>query len=251
MKKILGFALIAVLFVAPFEGFSKKKKCVAPVTKTVNVDSIALDNALMIGDYETAIVFSHRILAKDPQNIQNLSSLAKLYFHAQKFELSINTCNQIVLRDSMNMPAMELAALSFKQLKNNEAAMNLYFDMSKRFNNPSFLYQIAVLYFEAKNLDNCLKVLGEIAKDTTATNFTIDMTRKNAAGKFLKEKINLLAAVHNIAGFIALEQKQLPQAKAYFEKALAIEPSFVLAENNLKEVLNLSKEGPSPKKDQK
>ena len=46
-----------------------------------------------------------------------------------------------------------------------------------------------------------------------------------------------MAAALNILGFVSLEKEKYPEAKKYFSNALAIQPNFILAENNLMEVI--------------
>ena len=75
------------------------------------------------------------------------------------------------------------------------------------------------------------------------------MSRENAVGKVIQEEINLIAAALNILGVVSLEKENYPEAKKYFSNALAIQPNFILAENNLKEVVK-KKEKAEAKKEE-
>jgi len=239
MKKAsIIFSLFFLITSVALAGKKKSgKQCCKPkVEKQVNSDSIAQILALKMGDYQTAIVFSYKALAQDPNNLTELINLAKLYYKSGQFELAINSCNQIIQNDTMSIVGMELAALSFKNLKNFSAASQLYLEMHKRFSNPKYLYDLASIQFENKKYDDCLNTISAIVNAEESINKSIGMTRQNAMGQFINEEINLVAASLNMAGFVTLQQENLKNAEAYFQKALQVQPSFVLAENNLKEV---------------
>ncbi len=240
MKKasiILSFLILITSVAQAGKKNKNGKQCCKPkMEQQVNLDSLAQSLALKMGDYQTAIVFSYKALAEDPNNLTELTNLAKLYYKSGQFELAINTCNQILQKDSLSVVGMELAALSFKNLKNFNAASQLYIEMHKRFSNPKYLYDLASIQFENKKYDDCLKTISAIVNAKESKNKSIGMTRQNAMGQFINEEINLVAASLNMAGFVALQQENLKNAEAYFQKALQIQPSFVLAENNLKEV---------------
>ncbi len=253
MKNLILITLALISF--SVEAGNKKKKCEDKCTKPIivsNEDSIAKQLAINLGDFNTAIIYTYKELAKDPSNIDKTFELAKLYFRANQFELSINTCGAILQLDSLNKNAMELAALNFRGLKDDVSAANTYLMLAKRFNNPTYLYQAATTLFEAKKYDDCLKTVNAILANKEAANLNVQMSRVNVANQLVKEEINLVAAAHNISGFIALQAKDAKNARGHFSKALAIEPGFVLAENNLKEVLvletELQKPIPEPKK---
>lgn len=239
MKKAsIIFSLLFLITSVALAGKKKNgKQCCKPkVEQQVNSDSIAQSLAIKMGDYQTAIVFSYKALAEDPNNLNELTNLAKLYYKSGQFELAINTCDQIIQNDSLSVVGMELAAMSFKNLKNFNAASQLYIEMHKRFSNPKYLYDLASIQFENKKYDDCLKTISAIVNTEASIKQSIGMTRQNAMGQLINEEINLVAASLNMAGFVALQQENLKDAEAYFQKALQIQPSFVLAENNLKEV---------------
>ena len=139
MKNLI--LIIIAVFSFSAEARNKKKKCEAKCTKpsvVFNEDSIAKQLAINLGDFNTAIVYSIKELASDPSSIDKTFELAKLYFRANKFELSLNTCGAVLQLDSLNKNAMELAALNFKGLKNDISAANTYLMLAKRFNNPTY-----------------------------------------------------------------------------------------------------------------
>jgi Tfp pilus assembly protein PilF len=67
----------------------------------------------------------------------------------------------------------------------------------------------------------------------------------------IKEEINLIAAALNILGVVSLEKENYTEAKKYFSNALAIQPNFILAENNLKEVVKKEEKAETEKEESK
>ena len=132
---------------------------------------------------------------------------------------------------------MELAALNLVGLKANNKAVDLYKKMATKFNNPAYLYQAALIQYEAKRLEDCVISINTLLSDSLAQEQKIVMSRKNTLGQTLKEEVNLIAAALNVLGFVSLEKEIFTEAKKYFSNALAIQPNFILEENNLKEVV--------------
>jgi tetratricopeptide (TPR) repeat protein len=253
MSKRFNFLLFIVPLLV-FQSSCQKKlhledNSSAGVYSEANIDSIAQQIAIFYGDYDKAITFGYRSVAKDPDNLGKLFVLARMHYFASHFEISVKICADILSKDSLSQNAMELAALSFVGLKSYDNAINLYKSTGVKFSNPVFLYKAAVIEFESEKLDECLNTLNAALQDSSITRRKIGITRVNAANQSIVEEINLLAGTYNLAGYVALTKGMLPQAKDYFTKALAIEPSFVLAENNLKEVLK--KEGEEKKEGKK
>ena len=230
-----------LLLVALSASAHKRKKNIAPVKETQpkeNIDSLAQQIAISFGDYDKAITFGYRLLAQDPGNVNKVFHLAQLYYAAKNYEMSLNFCTIVANNDSLNnQSAMELAALNLVGLKANDKAVELYKVMASKFNSPNYLYQASIIEFETKKMDDCIATLNTVLKDSLAVDQKIAMSRKNAVGKVIKEDVGLIAAALNILGFVSLEKENYPEAKKYFSNALAIQPNFILAENNLKEVI--------------
>lgn len=176
--------------------------------------------------------------------------LAQLYYAAKNYEISFRFSSIVANKDSLKkQSAMELAALNLLGLKANDKAVVLYKAMATEFNNPSYLYEASVLEYQAKKIEDCIATLNTVLKDTTAQKQTIEMTRENTVGKVIKEEINLIAASLNILGVVSLEKENYSEAKKYFSNALAIQPNFILAENNLKDVVKKEEKGKSKKEE--
>ncbi len=249
--KIL-IVLYFILLAPSFSVFAQKKnkKEVSNIPATLNIDSVAQQIAINFGDYDKAITFGYRLLAKDFNNVNKFFDLAELYYAAKNYEISLNFCTSIANNDSLNsQKAMELAALNLVGLKANDKAVELYKEMASKFNSPIYLYQASIIEFETKKMDDCITTLNTVLNDTLAVNQKVSITRKNAVGKIIKEEVSLIAAALNILGFVSFEKANYIEAKQYFSSSLEIEPNFILAENNLKEVLKKEEENRTEKEE--
>lgn len=196
-------------------------------------DSIAMQLAIKNKDYQTAASLSYQLMVNDQKNIGKLYQLARIYYAAKQFDLTINTCGQILSIDSLNQESLVLAASSFSNLKQFSNALVTYQRLYEVSKDPNYLYQMALIQFENKQPEECLKVLSAIVNDTTSNSRMIDLSSVNEEGKNVKQSIPLNAAAYNIVGFIYSEKKDFKGARKYYGEALKISPKFNLAKNNL------------------
>jgi len=82
MKKVSLIVLVLLVSGLSIEAAVKKNKNkeAVYVQPQVNIDSVAQQIALNFGDYDKAITFGYRILAKDPNNLKYIGTVL-LYKH--------------------------------------------------------------------------------------------------------------------------------------------------------------------------
>jgi len=240
MKKtsIICTLLLVVAFSASGQKRKKNTEPVKEVQTPVNIDSVAKQIAISFDDYDKAITFGYRLLAQDPGNVNKVFDLAQLYYAAKNYEMSLRFSTIVANNDSLNnQSALELAALNLVGLKANDKAVKLYKEMASKLKSPIYLYQASIIEFEINKMDDCIATLNTVLNDSLAVEQKVAMSRKNALGKVIKEEVSLIAAALNILGFVSLQKENYTEAKKYFSNALVIHPNFILAENNLQEVL--------------
>lgn len=110
MINISQLVALALLVSVPSIAFAKKKGKDAlkihKIEPVINTDSIAKGLALNVRDYQTAIVYSYNLLAKNPTDSALQYEIAKLYFLNKQYQLSINSCMSILANDSLNAQAL-------------------------------------------------------------------------------------------------------------------------------------------------
>ena len=178
MKKVSLIVLVLLVSSLSIEAAFKKNinKEASQVQPQVSIDSLAQQIALNFGDYDKAITFGYRILAKDPNNLDKVYALAQLYYQAQNFNMSLKFCAIIANKDSVDQNAMQLAALNLVALKAPDKAVDLYKGMAAKFNNTNYLYQASVIEFEAKKFDACITTITALLKDSLSMHQKIVMS---------------------------------------------------------------------------
>lgn len=191
-------------------------------------EKIIYQLGLKYGDVNVARTALYKMLVMNPQNISLLDSLAYLYYDYQRHTSCILVCMDLLKINPDHLPALEMSAISYENLGLKDKALQNYETIYLKQNNYYTLYKIASLqldlarYVESMtNVDILLK-----NQETVEAKITIN----TAQGP---REIALRAAVYNLKGLIESSQEQKEAAKASFNEALAIEPEFTLAKNNL------------------
>ncbi|CAN5323673.1 hypothetical protein BH09BAC1_BH09BAC1_10300 [soil metagenome] len=197
----------------------------------VSTNKTIYTKALEYGDYNTAIVAAHTILANSPADYHYMDSLVGLYYASGNMLAAVNIGNDILTAAPQNVNVRQMVANSQLGLGiYGEAALNFQ-DLYTRTKDLFFLYNVATTQFNMKNYTECAATLDNILK-AEGNMDKIPLT--GADGK--TQEIPIKAAAYNIKGAIAVEVKNNAVAKQNFEEALKIAPDFSLAKKNLAEL---------------
>ncbi len=221
-----------LLFAAAAFGFmplaAEAQKNTSAGNNIVTTNKTIYAKAVEFGDFNTAIVAAHTILANSPNDYHYLDSLVSLYSANGNLVAAVNVGNTILDAAPQNTTVRELVANSLVGLGMNGEAIVHYNDLYSRTSNIIYLYNIATTEFSMKNYTDCGLTVERILKaDGNLTKVAIN----GADGK--TQDIPVKAAAYNIKGAIAVEVNNTIIAKASFEEALKIAPEFSLAKSNL------------------
>jgi tetratricopeptide (TPR) repeat protein len=125
-------------------------------------------------------------------------------------------------KDTLVLETMATLALAKQDLQNAVLYQQKLFELTK---NPIYQYQMIVSYTDMGNLEQARKIAEEMLNDSGYANRTIPIQINE--NQF--QNVHIHAAAYNVLGFYAFRQNQFQKAKMYFEKALKIQPDFVLA----------------------
>ena len=224
-KHYLALATVLLISSSCFAQKNTQSNNIVTTSKTIYA------KALEYGDYNTAIVAAHTILANSPADYYYMDSLVSLYYTVGNYQAAANVGNDILNAAPQNVPVRELVANSQVMLGQQGLAVLNYEDLYDRTNDVFYLYNIATTQFGMKlytesgaTADRIIKADGnmELIPISTAEGQT--------------QQIPLKAAAYNIKGAIAMAVNNKPIAKQNFEEALKISPDFALAKQNLAEV---------------
>jgi tetratricopeptide (TPR) repeat protein len=223
--------LFAVAFIGFIPTSCTAQKNTSAGNTIVTTSKTIYAKAVEFGDFNTAIVAAHTILANSPNDYHYMDSLVSLYYTSGNLVAAVNVGNTILDAAPQNTTVRELVANSLIGLGMNGEAIVHYNDLYSRTSNIIYLYNIATTEFGMKNYTDCGLTVERILKaDGNMTNVAIN----GADGK--AQDIPVKAAAYNIKGAIAVVVNNTAIAKESFEEALKIAPDFSLAKSNLEEL---------------
>ena len=88
----------------------KKHEVIAKQLETKQ-DSSILSLAEKIGDGNLQLYVAYKRAVNEPDSIKHIVQIANLYFNSKQYALCINTCNEILKKDTINKQALELTAI--------------------------------------------------------------------------------------------------------------------------------------------
>lgn len=201
------------------------------VTAQIIVDHYARKYAVAQrwGDYDVAKDALYDLIAEFPGNDSLIFSLAYFYYENQKHASCAVVCNDLLARNSKNVAALELSAISYEGLGIKDKALQNYESLFLITSSNSTLYKMASLQYDLKRYGESLTnsdIL--LAKPQTDSLKVVFNDAKNNAKEY-----PLKAAIFNLKGLSFKAQGDAANARKAFEEALKIEPAFEAAKQNL------------------
>lgn len=240
MKKLTLFLIIAIGFNFAM-GQKRKKKDETPVVK-VNHDSLLTDLISQTGDLDMMLYHLYNKAAKDSTDNSSLEQIAYIYLLQGKYVYCINTCNLLLAKNPAHIKGLEILASAYQGVNQRESAIITYQKLLGYKQHPNTYYQLASLYFETGNDQGCQDYLNKVMRDSTSGNYNVVINFQDNQKQTQRQEVNLLAASYNIVGFLYLKNKQIAEAKKFFNAAIQISPNFVLPKGNLQLIQQIENE---------
>lgn len=227
MKKNI---LIVIALLSSFGVFAQKKKQVVNANDTA-VYWTVYRNAVMIGDPVVARNSLYEIIARAPSCVACFDSLAQIYFATGDYRQAV-TCAEKAGPDSGKTRLLELKAYGYRNIGDLKTSLKYFERLRSGNSNPEYAYQVAAIQFNLKLYGECIITSSSIINNPDAANRKLTITYDS--GK--SQDISYKAAAHNMRGVAYMTSKKNDKAKEDFEAALALEPEFLLAKNNLEDL---------------
>ena len=201
----------------------------APVKDTVPEEIKVYRLALSFSDYGVAKQAIYDLIAKYPERIDYMDTLAALYFSMEAYPQCLAAAGIVLKVQPENMQMMELFAVCQNAMKNPKEALEMYEKIYAKSKSLYHLYEIAVLQYTLQRYGECNGSIEKIIadKDATTQKLHISYDEQNT------QEVPYAAAVYNLRGVMEKDLSQKDKAKADFEEAIKIFPEFKLAKNNL------------------
>ena len=174
----------------------------------------------------------YSMIAMDPNDDSLKMVLCYYYFEQNQYASSLFVSLDLLSRHPDHEDALKINAMSYENMGVRDKAIEVYESLYLKTNEVSVLYQAAMLQFELERYNECKASLDIILKDPQSNALKLSFAKNESE----QQEVSLSAAVYNMKGMLEKRLGNNVEAKTLFEKAIEIEPEFVLAAQNLKDV---------------
>jgi len=184
--------------------------------------------ALRYNDLEVAKDKLYTLIVRNPEDLRFMEALGSLYFESGQYASSALVAMDILKLNDKNVGALEIASYALEQLGAFDRALPYYESLHLLTGDNYSLYKSAYLQYSMKRYAeamNSLTMLMKVAKADEKIGFAISDTET--------QQVDMKAAALNLKGLVFLDQNSKAEAKAAFSEALAIEPNFNQAKENV------------------
>ena len=220
--KILYIVLVLGMMSVTVSAQSSKQEAIANEKKIIA-------NAKRIGDPGVASYSMYKLIALEGENSTYKDSLTYMYYSAGKYGSCFMMAGEVLKRDPKNADILELKGSSLESLGALDKAMEVYAELFGITNNNYHGYNLSKLQLSMKKFEDAYvtikKVEGLNDSGKIFVTFSINQTHT--------QQVELLAAIPYLKGLIEQELNKNDEAKLSYQKAIKIQPGFVLAKEKL------------------
>ena len=217
MKNLYTAFVMSLIGVSIFAQSSKEE--------SIAIEKEIIRNAKRFGDQNVATYSMYKLISLEGENSTYKDSLAYIYFSTRKYASCFLMANEVLERDPKNEAILELKAISLESIGALDKSMEAYSELFALSNNNYHGYNVAKLQLSMNKFEEAYATIKKVEtlNDTgkVQVNFSINQNHT--------QQIELLAAIPYLKGVIEEELNKIPEAKSSYEKALKIQPEFVLA----------------------
>lgn len=197
--------------------------------EAIAVEKQILKDAKRIGDVNVAAYSMYKLIALEGENSTYKDSLAYIYFSSRKYASCFLVANDVLKRDPKNVGILELKAISLESLGALDKSGEVYAELFGLTKNNYHGYALSKLQYSMKKYDDAYASIKQVESLNDSGKIMVTFT----INQNHTQQIELLAAIPYLKGLIeeSLDKKQ--EAKLSFEKALRIQPEFVLAKEKV------------------
>ena len=174
----------------------------------------------------------YSMIAMDPNDDSLKMVLCYYYFEQNQYASSLFVSLDLISRHPDNEDALKINAMSYENMGVRDKAIEVYESLFMKTNEVTVLYQAALLQFELERYNECKSSLDIVLKDPQSNALKLNFAKTETE----QQEVSLSAAAYNMKGMLEKQQGNKAEAKTLFEKAIEIEPEFVLAAQNLKDL---------------
>jgi len=203
------------------------------IAQNNNEEAIALEKEIVrfaknIGDPSVVSVGMYKLIALEGANSSYKDSLAYIYYSSRKYASCFLMANEVLKRDPKNQGILEIKAISLESLGAIDKSVEVYEELFALSKNNYHGFTLAKIQLQMKKNEEAYKTIQEVENlnDTGKYKVSFSINQNHT------QQVELLAAIPYLKGVIEVDLDKVTEAKASFQKALKIQPDFVLAQEN-------------------
>lgn len=226
MKRFLFSALFLSVGVVSMAQVAK-----APASKA-NTHLKVYNQALNIGDLNTAVIALNYYVAEQGSNNNYADTLAILYMQQGSFAQSYFWADKRLAAKPGDASLLEIKGVSLDKLQQPKEAIAVFETLFSKTKSPYHAYKLMELQYGIKRLAECVATGLAAEKLQYKPEYTMTYNVGEQTGRTY-----LQASMFNIQALALYELDKKAEAKAYLQRAVALDSNFVLAKQNLSAIL--------------
>jgi len=237
MKKIS----IAILFlVTGISVFAQAGKTTGAAKNNPHLK--VFNQSVTSGDVNTAVTALNYYVAEQGANSVYEDTLAMLYMQQGAYVQCYYWADKRSKVKPDDNGLLEMKGLCLDKLQQPKEAISIFEKLYSKTQSPYHAYKLMELQYGIKRLAECLATAINVEKQTFKPDYTMTYNVGEQVGRTY-----LQAGIFNIHGLALYDLDKKAEAKQYFEKALVLDSTFVLARQNLEAMKTMEAEANKPK----
>jgi tetratricopeptide (TPR) repeat protein len=192
-------------------------------------DQATYQAAVRYSDLAMAKTKLYDLMVRNPEDIRYMEALASLYFDGSQYTSAALVSLDLLQLNDKNVGALEIAAYSLEQLGALDRALPHFESLYLLTGDNFSLYKSAFLQYNLKRYDEAMNSVNMLVKNAKAEE-KIGFPKSQTE----TQEVSMKAAALNLKGLIYLDQNSKAEAKTAFNEAIALDPAFDQAKENLK-----------------
>jgi tetratricopeptide (TPR) repeat protein len=180
------------------------------------------------GDINTGIIALNYYITEQGSNNPYADTLAMLYMQQGQFSQCFYWADLRLKDKPDDNGLMEMKGLCLDKLQQPKEAITIFEKLYAKTQNPFHAYKLMELQYSIKRLEECVVTANSAERLQFKPEFVMSYNVGDQVGRTY-----LQAGIFNIHALALYDLNKKPEAKAYFEKALALDSNFLLAKQNL------------------
>lgn len=228
MKKIV---VVCIAILMGVNVFSQGNKTLAvkssPHLKVFN-------QAVSCGDINTAVYALNYYISEQGITTPYTDTLAMLYLQQNAFVQCHYWTDKRLQMNPNDNGLLEMKGICLDKMQQPKEAIAIFEKLYTKTQSPYHAYKLMELQYGIKRLAECLATASSAERLQYKPEYTMTYNVGDQVGRTY-----LQASIYNIHALALYDMDKKAEAKAYFEKAVALDSNFVLARQNLEAIKSL------------